>query len=142
MAPERKPMEESRPLPEEGIRHALANQHRAQRRVGGSDALRRGDQIRLDPEVGRAKEFTEPPEAADHLVHNHQDPRPVAERPDPLKVLRRAGGNAPAGVLDRLGDDRRHLLRPLELNQSLDLVVAGEGAGRRVAAVGAPLPNE
>ncbi len=141
MALKRQPVEEPRPLPPKGVRDALAAQHRGERGVGGGDALRRGDQIGLDVEVGAAEQITEPADATDDLVHDLQDAGPITECLDLLEVLYRAGTDAAACVLDRLGDVRPDLLRPLELDQSLDLVVAGEGADGCVAAVRAALPN-
>ena len=89
--------------------------------------------------VGREKR-SEPAESADHLVHDHQDAGVVAQRSDLLEIVQRARRDASARVLHRLENDRRHLIRPIELNQAFDLVVTGTGAGRGVLAVRAAVP--
>src|SRR4051794_10868564 len=71
----------------ESIRYGLSHQYCAERRIRRSDAFGSRDEIWLNAEIRRAEQLTEPAEAADHFIHDHQDAGPVAELADPLEVI-------------------------------------------------------
>ena len=118
----------------------LAGHRRAERRVGRGDALGRRDDVRHNAVVGRCEQLAETSESADDLIHDHQDAGFVAEFANLLEVVLRTGRDAAAGVLDRFHDDARDRFRSLELDQPLDLVVAGQIAGCIVLAIRAAVP--
>src|SRR4051812_46669001 len=55
------------------VRHGLAHEDRAERRIRRSNSLRGRNQIWLNTEIGRTEQFAESTETADHLVHDHED---------------------------------------------------------------------
>ena len=99
----------------------VADDHGAHRRVGGRDALGARDQVRRDAVARGGEPLADAPEAGDDLVGDQRDAVLVAQRaqPGPVAVGRH---EAAAGVLDRLGDQHRHGLRPGLDDRALDLV--------------------
>ena len=105
----------------ERLHQLVADDHAAERRVPGGDALGEGDDVRLVVVPGRAEVVAEPPERADHLVRYQQHAVLVADLPHPLEVPGRRR-EAAAGVLHRLEEDRRDRLGVLAQDRPLDLI--------------------
>src|ERR1700678_702247 len=121
VARERDAVQEGRGPVGERLHQLVADDHPAERRVPGGDALGEGDDVRLVVVPGRAEVVAEPAERADHLVRYQQHAVPGADLPHPLEVAGRRGGAA-AGVLHRLEVHRRDRLGVLAQDRPLDLV--------------------
>ena len=111
-----------------GLGDAVGRDHRAHRRVGRGQRLRRRDDVRHVVVALAAEVVAEPAPGADHLVGDQQHAVAVADLAHalPVALLRR---EAAAGVLDRLEDHRRDGLGALEEDPLLDRV----GRPERVA---------
>jgi hypothetical protein len=89
----------------------LRDQHAADRHVPRRQALRDGDQIRLDVERLAAEHFAGAAKAGDHLVGNQQNVMLLEHRLDLLEVGRRWHDHA-ARAHERLGDEGGDGVRP------------------------------
>jgi hypothetical protein len=123
-------------LLEERLDRPLACDQRPERSVRARDPLRDRHHVGLDPVARAAEPVSDPPEAADHLVHDQQETVGVADLAHPLEVAfgRRDRSRR---VLHRLEDHRRDRLRVLVDDDRLDLVRTLQRAARPVRAVGA-----
>ena len=90
--------------------HPGPGEHGAHRRVRRGEALGHADQVGGDALARAGEELADPTEAGDHLVGHQQDAVPVGDLPQAGPVARRRRDRA-AGVLHRLGDDQRDLVR-------------------------------
>ena len=89
--------------------HDLRLAQHARERQAGRDRLRNRDQVGLDAVVLDRKQLAGAREARLDLVGDQADPVLVADRAQTLHELL-AGRKEPTLALDRLDDDRRHLL--------------------------------
>ena len=120
---------------QERLGDVVGGDHRAQRRVGRGDALRRRDHVRLVVEAFAAEPVPEPAPRADHLVGDQQHPVAVADLAHALEVAV-LGHEAAAAVLHRLEDHRRDRLRALEQDRLLDRVRRPQRVAILAPAVG------
>jgi hypothetical protein len=95
-------------------------QHAAHGEVRAGEALRERDQVRCVVEALSAEPVADPAEGADHLVGAEQNPVALGDLAKALPVAARRD-EAAARILDRLGDQHRDRLRPLEGDHVLDL---------------------
>ena len=102
----------------------LTDDHRTQRHIAGVDALRHGEDVRHYVPVLAGKPATGAPEAGHHLVADEQHAVAVADLADRLQIA--VGGHDDAvGAGDRLEDDGSHGVRPLVLENLLQMGAAG-----------------
>ena len=119
----------------ERLGDVVAGDHRAERRVGGADALGGRDHVGLIAVAFAAEPVPEPAPRADHLVGDQQHAVAVADLAHALEVAV-LGHEAAAAVLDRLEDHRRDRLGALELDRLLDRVGRPQRIAPLLPAVG------
>ena len=107
----------------EGGRGAGPDEDTTERLVAGGDTLCEGGEIRRDPVVMGREPSAEATEPGDHLIEDEVGAVLVAQLAQALQVPILCGVDA-AGTLDRLGDDRGHLVAPVrhQGRQRLDVV--------------------
>ena len=110
-------------------RHVIAEGNRGQRAVARAHALAHAHDVRQHAEGLRGEHLAGAAEAGDDLVEDQQHVVAVADLAQARQILGRRRGDA-AGVADRLDDHRGDGLRPLQLDDPLDLVDAGDAAAR------------
>ncbi len=99
-------------LVQHGLIDVLVEHHRAQRRIGRGDRLGGRDAVGADVEGGGTEHFAEPPEAADHLVGDHQHIVACEHFLDPGEIPRR-WHHGPARAHHRLGNEGGDGIRAL-----------------------------
>jgi hypothetical protein len=111
----------------EGLKEAVAGDHRSDRGVARAHALGAGDDVGHIAEIVTGEHRSDAAERADHLVGDQQHVVFVADLPDPLEVTGRWREAAP-GVLHWLEEHRADGVGAFEL----------DGLGDPVGAVAAP----
>ena len=99
----------------------LADRHTAERHIARCDALGEGHQVGHHVEVVDGEPLAGPAEAGHHLVGDEHDAVAVADLPDPGHVTG-WGDHDARGARHRLEDDGRDRVRPLVLDQPIQVV--------------------
>ena len=113
------------------VGHVLIDRHRRQRRVGGGQLLGHRHRGGRHAHRGGAEPVSGAPEAADHLIVDHQHVVLGQHRHDRLEIALRRHDH-PARAHHRLGDEGGHRLRPLGFDEGVEL----GGQPRRHLALG------
>ena len=97
--------------------------------VTGSDLFRHGHDIRLNLVMLGGEHLAGSSKPDDHLVDNQEDSVLIADPANPIEISIRRGKGSHS-LHDGFGDEGRHQVGALELDESVEGIRAGQVAGR------------